>query len=54
MDVGYRFIDTACVYGNEKEVGEALKDIVALGTLKREDFFICTKVRCIMDPVLIG
>jgi diketogulonate reductase-like aldo/keto reductase len=38
---GYRHIDTAAFYGNEKEVGDAIK---ASG-VKREELFITTKVR---------
>ena len=40
LDAGYRHIDTASLYGNEKQVGEAVR---ASG-LKREDIFITTKV----------
>ena len=38
---GYRHIDTAAFYGNESEVGDAIK---ASG-VKREDIFLTTKVR---------
>ncbi|MBI4366182.1 MAG: aldo/keto reductase, partial [Deltaproteobacteria bacterium] len=41
LQVGYRHLDTAEFYGNEKENGEGLR---ASG-VKREDVFICTKVR---------
>ena len=40
IDVGYRSIDTAQVYGNEEGVGQAL---AACG-LPREEFFLTTKV----------
>jgi len=40
LEIGYRLIDTASMYKNEKEVGLALKK----SGLKREDFFITTKV----------
>lgn len=40
LDAGYRSIDTASVYGNERGVGEALKQSDVL----REDLFITTKV----------
>lgn len=40
LQVGYRAIDTASLYGNEKEVGESVR---ASG-LKREDIFVTTKV----------
>src|ERR1700694_4801556 len=40
LEVGYRHIDTATVYGNEAEVGRAL---VASG-VDRDDVFVTTKV----------
>lgn len=40
FEVGYRHIDTAAVYGNEKGVGEALKR----SGLARSDVFLETKV----------
>ena len=41
LQVGYRHLDTAWFYGNEKEVGEGLRQ----SGVKRDDVFICTKVR---------
>jgi 2,5-diketo-D-gluconate reductase B len=41
LEVGYRHLDTAAHYGNERENGEALR---ASG-VKHEDVFITTKVR---------
>ena len=41
LQLGYRHLDTAAHYGNEKENGEALR---ASG-LKRENVFITTKIR---------
>ena len=40
LKVGYRHIDTAQVYGNEAEVGEAL----AQRNIPRSELFICTKI----------
>lgn len=40
LEVGYRHIDTAKLYGNEKEVGEAVR---ASG-LNRSDVFVTTKL----------
>jgi diketogulonate reductase-like aldo/keto reductase len=41
LQIGYRHIDTAWFYGNEKEVGEGLRQ----SGVKREDIILCTKVR---------
>ena len=40
LEVGYRHIDTACVYENERGVGEALRR----SGLDRDEVFITTKV----------
>lgn len=40
LKVGYRHIDTAQCYGNEREVGQAVKSF----GLKREEIFITTKL----------
>ncbi|XP_006862792.1 PREDICTED: prostaglandin-E(2) 9-reductase-like [Chrysochloris asiatica] len=44
IDVGYRHIDSAYFYQNEKEVGEAIREKIADGTVKREDIFYTTKL----------
>jgi len=40
LDVGFRHIDTAQIYGNEESVGRAIKD----SSVEREDIFVTTKV----------
>lgn len=40
FDAGYRLIDTAASYQNEKEIREALKEV----NLKREEIYLTTKV----------
>ena len=40
LEIGYRHFDTAMIYGNESDVGKALKE----SDVKREDVFITTKV----------
>ena len=40
LDLGYRHIDTAQMYENEKEVGNAISD----SKIKREEIFITTKI----------
>ena len=41
LQMGYSHLDTAWFYGNEKEVGEGMRQ----SGVKRADVFICTKVR---------
>lgn len=44
IDAGYRHIDTAVLYGNEAEVGTAVKEAITAGDTTREELFINTKV----------
>jgi len=44
LAAGYRHIDTASDYRNEKEVGKGLHESISAGVVKREDVFITTKV----------
>ncbi|GMG92315.1 2,5-didehydrogluconate reductase DkgB [Cupriavidus metallidurans] len=40
LDVGYRAIDTAQIYGNEADVGQAIAD----SGVKRDELFVTTKI----------
>lgn len=40
LEVGYRHIDTAAAYGNEREVGQAIRD----SGIAREEIFLETKI----------
>lgn len=44
IKLGYRKFDTASFYGNEEEVGEAVRQAIDGGLVKREDLFISTKL----------
>uniref|UniRef100_A0A5S6QNY5 Aldo_ket_red domain-containing protein n=1 Tax=Trichuris muris TaxID=70415 RepID=A0A5S6QNY5_TRIMR len=44
LEVGYRHIDTAFVYGNEDIVGDVLKQWFDSGSGKRDDVFVTTKL----------
>ena len=44
LTYGYRLIDTAQYYGNEKGVGKGLKRAIDEGIVTREEVFITTKI----------
>lgn len=41
---GYRLLDGAGIYGNEKEVGQGIKKALDEGVVKREEIFITSKL----------
>ncbi|KAK5212085.1 H/ACA snoRNP pseudouridylase subunit [Exophiala xenobiotica] len=43
---GYRHIDCAYVYGNEKEVGEGIKEGLKAAGISRSELFFTTKLWC--------
>ena len=44
IEAGYRHIDCAHIYGNEDEIGKALSDVFAAGTVTREELWITSKL----------
>ncbi len=44
IKMGYRHIDCASVYGNEKEIGVAIKELIDEGVVSRDELWITSKV----------
>merc|ERR1711915_3913 len=44
INIGYRHIDGACDYANEKEVGEGIRRAIDGGVCQRKDLFITSKL----------
>jgi alcohol dehydrogenase (NADP+) len=44
LELGYRHIDCAAIYGNEAEIGAALQGALAQGELRREQLWITSKL----------
>uniref|UniRef100_U5EWM2 Putative aldo/keto reductase family n=1 Tax=Corethrella appendiculata TaxID=1370023 RepID=U5EWM2_9DIPT len=44
LDIGYRHIDCAFVYGNEPEVGEGINAKINEGIVKRDEVFVTSKL----------
>lgn len=51
---GYRHIDCASIYGNEKEIGDVLRQLFSDGIVKREELWITSKVWNNMHKDVIG
>lgn len=49
VDCGYHLFDSAQMYGNQKEVGATIREAIRSRGLKREEFFITTKLSSDMD-----
>ena len=44
LQTGYRHLDCAAIYGNEKDVGQGIKDGLQETGLKREDIWVTSKL----------
>ena len=44
LETGFRLLDASERYRNEKEVGEAMREVFEAGRLEREDVFVATKL----------
>lgn len=44
LKTGYRHIDCAPIYGNEAEVGNAIRDAIQQGVLKRSELWVTSKL----------
>ncbi|XP_069084016.1 estradiol 17 beta-dehydrogenase 5-like [Pleurodeles waltl] len=54
IEVGYRHIDAAFMYKNEVEVGEAIREKIADGTVKRQEIFYTGKLwSTFLSPELV-
>ncbi len=44
LEIGYRHVDCAAVYGNENEVGKAIADAIDAGDIEREELWVTSKL----------
>lgn len=44
IEAGYRHLDCAAIYQNEREVGQGIADALAEGMVKRSDLFVTSKL----------
>ncbi|CAG8557829.1 11316_t:CDS:2, partial [Acaulospora colombiana] len=44
LEIGYRLLDNAADYGNEKEVGDGIKKAIEHKIVRREDIFVTSKL----------
>lgn len=44
IQAGYRHLDCAAIYQNEREVGQGIADALAEGLVKRQDLFVTSKL----------
>ena len=44
VEAGYRHIDTAPIYGNQHQIGQAINNAIFRQVVTREDLFITTKL----------
>jgi len=44
LELGYRHLDCAAIYGNEREIGAALGQAFAAGVLRREELWVTSKL----------
>ena len=44
LRAGYRMVDCASVYGNEKQIGSLMKKVIDDGVTKRDELFVMSKV----------
>ena len=44
LEAGYRYFDTAFMYGNEAEIGDVINKWIKEGRVDRRDLFITTKL----------